>query len=283
MRQPLSDSEYQQFRDWLVEEYGLRFSTEKRDILRSRLDPLRTELGFESFEQLFFHLKFHPNRERDRERLIPHLTNNESYFFREVGQLELLRNEVLPQLRARLKARKRHEIRILSAGCAAGEEPYTIAMLLTEAGEAGAFRYRITGIDLDPEALERARAGVYTENAFRRIDPLLRARYFEPTDDGRWRIVEKIRRMVKFDRANLATGGWVGRLPKQDVIFCRNVLIYFDDASMRRAAESFYGALDRCGCLFLGHAETMNRVPTRFVAVRRPGAIYYQRPETDDG
>lgn len=284
MRPGLTDSEYRRFSDWLREEYGLTFGPEKRDILRSRLEPMRVELSFETFEQLFLHLKFHPERRGDREKLIPHLTNNESYFFRESPQLELLKDEVLRSVAERVQARKRHEIRILSAGCAAGEEPYTIAMLLRDfRGLPPGMRLRITGIDLDPEALRRAREGSYTENAFRRIEKPVRDRFFTLNGDGRWKIAEDLRQMVRFERANLAASDWPGRLPKQDVIFCRNVLIYFDERGMQTAVESFYSALDPGGCLFLGHAESLSRVPTKFVAVRRPGAIYYQKPDADHG
>jgi chemotaxis protein methyltransferase CheR len=285
MRPSLSDEEFRWFSDWLSEEYGLRFGPEKRDILRSRLEPRRVELGFDSFEQLFFHLKYHPGRSAEREKLIPHLTNNESYFFRESEQLEVLRDEVLGSLRQRLEARNRQELRILSAGCAAGEEPYTLAMLVEESGLfRPPWRVRITGIDLDPEALARARRGRYTENAFRRLDPRIRERYFAPTgENGFWELDERIRRMVSFAPANLAERAWVATLPAQNVIFCRNVLIYFGDPKTRLAAEAFYEALEPGGYLFLGHAETLSRVPTRFQPVRRPGAIFYERPEVEVG
>lgn len=284
MRQPLSDGEYRWFREWLREEYGLVFGPEKRDILRSRLEPRRAELGFDTFEELYFHLKFHPDREAEREKLIPHLTNNESYFFRESAQLDVFRTEVLPAIRKRAEARNRHEVRILSAGCAAGEEPYSLAILARESRLfPPGWKIRITGLDLDHAALERARAACYGENAFRRVDPAIRSRHFEQQADGRWRLDERIRAMVQFDQANLLDDGWAANNAAQDVIFCRNVLIYFADDTTRGVVQSFFNALRPRGYLFLGHAETLSRVATRFEAERRPGAIYYQRPETDDG
>ncbi|CAN5704734.1 protein-glutamate O-methyltransferase CheR [soil metagenome] len=279
----LTEREHRLFSEWLGEEFGLRFGPEKRDILRSRLEPRRAELGFESFEQLYFHLKFHPLRREELDRLIPHLTNNESYFFREQGQLDVLKGELLRTLRDDLEKHGRRELRILSAACASGEEPYTLAMLARSSGLFTApWVVNVTGVDLDPQALERARAGRYTENAFRRIDESVRARHFTRAVDGRWEISQDIRNMVTFRRANLVDDNWAATLPKQDVVFCRNVLIYFGEESTRQAVEGLYRALTPGGYLFLGHAESLSRVPTRLEAQRRPGAIFYRRPDRNE-
>jgi chemotaxis protein methyltransferase CheR len=278
----LTEREHRLFSEWLGEEFGLHFGPEKRDILRSRLEPRRAELGLETFEQLYFHLKFHPSRSEEWDRLIPHLTNNESYFYRERGQLDVLESEVFAAVRERLAAAGRSEIRILSAACASGEEPYSLAMLAHDSGLFPApWKVRVTGVDLDPQALERARAGCYTENAFRRVDPNIRERHFTVDEKGRWVISDLIRSMVDFRRANLVDERWAEPFPRQDIVFCRNVLIYFGEDSMRRAVEGLYRALLPGGYLFLGHAETLSRVPTRLEAQRRPGAIFYRRPERD--
>jgi chemotaxis protein methyltransferase CheR len=277
----LSEREHRLFSEWLVEEFGLRFGPEKRDILRSRLEPRRAELGFETFEQLFFHLKFHPSRDEEWERLIPHLTNNESYFFREPAQLDVLRDELFRPLRDRLEAEGRRELRILSAACSSGEEPYSLAILAHESGLfPRPWRVRVVGVDIDPLILDRARAAVYTENSFRRLDESVRTRHFHQ-EDGSWRLDDRIREMVTFRRANLASEDWLAGLPRQDVAFCRNVLIYFAEESTRRAVEGLYRALQPGGYLFLGHAESLSRIPTRFEAERRPGTVFYRRPEAD--
>jgi chemotaxis protein methyltransferase CheR len=279
-RTPLTDSEFRWFSEWLVEEFGLRFGPERRDILRARLDPRRAELGFDTFEQLFFHLKYHPEREAERLKLIPHLTNNESYFFREPNQLHVLRDEVLARVKARVEARNRQEVRILSAGCASGEEPYTLAMTAEQSRLfPPPWTIRVTGLDLDHEALERARSARYGLNAFRRVDDTLRTEFFEEREEGKWAVLERVRSRVQFATANLADDSWVRRLPPQDVIFCRNVLIYFSDEAIQSAADAFFRALEPGGYLFLGHAETLSRVPSRFETIRMPGAIFYQKPE----
>lgn len=278
-RPELSDREFRLFSEWLSEDYGLCFGPSKRDILRSRLDARRVALGFDTFEQLYIHLKFHPAREQERKLLLPHLTNNESYFFRETGQMDALAGEVLPEVTDRLESTRRREIRILSAGCAAGEEPFTIAIVLRQKSLLRSpWSARITGIDLDSEALARAGRGEYGTNAFRRLQAAERSRYFQECGPERWMVKPEIRSMVSFAQANLVSDGWWKALPRQDVVFCRNVLIYFDDASMTRAIQGLYELLLPGGYLFLGHAESLSRIPNRFTPIRRPGVIYYRRP-----
>lgn len=172
------------------------------------------------------------------------------------------------------------EIRILSAGCAAGEEPYTLSILIEKSRLfPPPWKVRLTGIDLDATALERARLGSYGEHAFRNLDPAIRTEYFSPQPDGRFLIQEEIRASVRFEQANLLDAGWPGRVGIQDIIFCRNVLIYFNDPAIEEVIQLFYGALQPGGTLFLGHADSLSRISTRFVPIRRPGAICYQRPE----
>jgi chemotaxis protein methyltransferase CheR len=200
----MTDEEYRLFSEWLTRDFGLWFGPERREILRTRLEPRRAELGFQSFHQLFFHLKFHPEREAERQRLIPYLTNNESYFFRESTQLEVFRSDVLPELRRQLVADRRREVRILSAGCAAGQEPYSLAILMRDTDEALLRQARILGVDLDSRVLEQARSGRYTGHSFRGVDPAARERYFEQTAENEWELVPAIRETVEYRQANLA-------------------------------------------------------------------------------
>ncbi len=275
---PLTDEEFRLFREWLAEEYGLCFGTERRDILRARLEPLRGELGFGSFQELYYHLTLDPVGSGVQERLLPFLTNNESYFCRERPQLELLGTEILPALRNRLQAAGETELRVLSAACAAGEEAYTLAITVRESGVfPPPWRVIVTGGDLDPEALRRACRGTYGANAFRGVSPEFRARFFREQAPGAWEIADRVRRDVSFRSLNLVETNWSRTLPPQHVIFCRNVLIYFDDRAAARTVEQLHGALVPGGYLFLGHADSLNRVPTPFVAERRPGAIFYRR------
>lgn len=279
MSPPLSDDEYRLFAEWLVQEYGLQFGPEKREILRARLEPRRAELNLPSFERLLFHVRYHPDRERERLRLLTHLTNNESYFFRERKQLEALGGHVIPALVPELRERGRSSVRILSAGSASGEEPFTLAIVARQALAGTGVAPEITGVDLDIKALERAREAVYRTHAFRGVEDHIRERHFRQEPDGRWRLNGDLRDAARFRQGNIVDPGWGTDLPPQDVVFCRNVMIYFDDAAVKRAVANLHRVLRPGGYLFLGHAETLSRVPTPFVPVRRPGTVYYQRPK----
>ena len=281
MRPLLTDDEFRLFREWIAEEYGMCFGPEKRDILRARLEPRRAALGFDTFQQLYFHLKFHPEREGERDLLLPHLTNNESYFFRESAQLELLRSEILPAVKANLETTDRREVRLLSAACAAGEEAYSLAVTARESGVfPSPWRVRVTGLDVDPQVLGRAAEGCYTAHAFRGVPDEVRERYFQ-ADGKRWRIRPNLRGAVDFIRGNLVDARWTAVVPPHDVIFCRNVLIYFDEAAISQVARSLYDALVPGGFLFLGHAESLSRFPTPFRPVRYPGAICYRKDKAE--
>lgn len=274
MAAPLTDDEFRLFNEWLGREYGLRFGPEKREILRARLEPRRVALGLETFDELLFRVRYHPDRHAERAALIPHLTNNESYFFREKGQLDVLREEVLPSVAAESRGRP---IRLLSAGSASGEEPYTLAILARETLGRGA-RVEVTGMDVDIEALERAREGLYRSHAFRGLEEGVRRRYFRPEGE-RWRLAKEIRSAARFKHGNLVDPAWSSDLAPQDIVFCRNVLIYFDEEAMRRAVDNLYRAIRPGGYLFLGHAESLSRIPSRFAPERRPGAVFHRRPE----
>lgn len=272
----LTREEFRLWGEWLAEEYGIRFGPERLDMLRTRLEPRRAALGVDTFEQLLFHVKFHPERAEERERLIPHLTNNESYFCRERGTLRLLREEILPALRERLDPGE--ELRVLSAACAGGEEVYTLAITVRETELFPPSRVRIVGMDVDPVALERARAGRYGGHALRGTDAEFRQEWFRKEGEE-WVVREEVREGVELRRGNLVQPGWWKSLPPQHVVLCRNVLIYFDEDATRRAAEGLYHALAPGGCLFLGHAESLRRTPVPLEVERRPGAIFYRRPE----
>lgn len=266
--------------EWLAEEFGFRWAPERREILRTRLEPRRAALGVDTFEQLLFHLRFNPEREAERERLIPHLTNNESYFCRERGTLDVIRSEVLPALAQAVG--RMGTLRILSAACSTGEEAYTLAILARESGLFGPQGVRVTGVDLDGDALARAAAGVYGEHSFRGTDDDWRRRFFVPKGGATWEVRPEVRALVAFSGTNLVRRGWWENLPPQHLILCRNVMIYFDQGGIRRVAEGLYQALGPGGYLFLGHAESLRHVPVPFRLERRPGALFYRRPEAGE-
>jgi chemotaxis protein methyltransferase CheR len=278
MAVPLLDEEFRLWAEWIAEELGHRWGPERREILRTRLEPRRAALGVESFDALLFHLRFHPEREAERARLVPHLTNNESYFCRERGSLDVIRDEVLPELEARLGAGG--QARLMSAACAAGEEAYTLAILARESGRFTApGALRVTGMDVDPAVLEKAAAGVYGTHAFRGTEPAWRDRWFDARGEEAWEVKAEVRAPVRFVPGNLVRDGWWNGLPPQHLVLCRNVMIYFDEDAVLKAAQGLWKALAPGGYLFLGHAESLRHVPVPFELERRPGALFYRRPE----
>jgi chemotaxis protein methyltransferase CheR len=274
---PLTDDEFRRFSEWLASEYGIRFGPEKREILRARLEQRRAALALDSFDRLLFYVRYDPRREEERDRLIASLTNKESYFFRERTQLDMLRSEVLPSL-AQERRPGGGPIRILSMGAAAGQEPYTLAIVAREALAGTGIPFQVTGMDVDPGALDLARTGEYRAHSLRGMPEEVVDEYFLAVDGG-WRLREEIREAARFQRGNLVDPAWTETVPPQDVIFCRNVLIYFREEAVHRAVRNLYRVVRPGGFLFLGHAESLTRVPTRFVAQRRPGAVFYRRVE----
>ena len=277
MSPPLTDDEYRMISDWLATEYGLRFGPEKREILRARLEPRRAELNLPTFERLLFHVRFHPDRARERRELVSRVTNNESYFFRERAQLDELREATLPELARSAASEGRTTLRLLSAGSAGGEEAYTLSIIARDALRGTGVDAVVTGVDVDERALERARSAIYREHAFRGVDPDDRDRWFRAADGG-WEVDPAISAAARFQHGNLVDPAWSRSLPLQDVVFCRNVMIYFDDEGIRRAVDNLYRVLRPGGRLFLGHAESLSRVPSRFESVRRPGVVSYRKP-----
>jgi chemotaxis protein methyltransferase CheR len=229
-------------------------------------------------------------------------TVNETYFNREEHQLHCLTGSLIDAV---IAGRALNDpIRIWSMPCATGEEPYSVAIWLLEHWPAvDDWEVEIVGSDIDTRALAAAEAGRYGARALGRLPPALVSRYFTvedrssfeeassqgapsqvPTSQGRtWRILPELRGSVRFSRRNLVDGAGMAQEGRFDIVFCRNVLIYFDDASRKIAAANLFAALRPGGFLCLGHTESMARIPSRFRTRRFPEAIVYQRPEDAHG
>ena len=234
--------------------------------------------GSGSFQSYFAMLR--SDAEHEIEHLVNAFTVNETYFYREDHQLRCMTSNLLGDL---LRRKGRGEsIRIWSIPCSTGEEPYSIAIWLMENwGEVDKYNIEIVGSDIDTRALKAAAEGVYGARALMRLSRDMVERYFERIDDGQVRIDPGLRDSVQFTRANLIDAQDMARYRDFDIVFCRNVLIYFDDASRRIAAENLYDCLRPGGYICLGHSETMSRISPLFSVCRFPDAIVYQRPEAD--
>ena len=215
--------------------------------------------------------------EGEVERLINSFTVNETYFYREEHQLRCLGGCILPEI---VGGRRPGDlVRIWSFPCATGEEPYSIALWLLENWRlVDAYNVEIVGSDIDTEALAAAAHGVYGERALSRLPAGVVAGYFEPPADGLRRIIADIRESVKLTRANLVDAASMAEQGRFDIVFCRNVLIYFDEAARLAAARHLFEALNPGGFLCLGHTESMARISDLFAVRRFEEAIVYQRP-----
>jgi chemotaxis protein methyltransferase CheR len=275
----LSEEEFRLLRDFVHERFGLYYDESQRASLRARLAPRLDLLGLASFEDYHRHLRFAPERELEQQRMVSHLTNNETYFFREQPQLDVFASHVLRALKERKARNGEKRLALLSAGCSTGEEPLTLAMILFDSGQFfWGWDVRVTGLDVDGAALDKARRAVYHQGSLRALTPALLERHFQKDGNG-VRVKEAARRGVSFRAGNLLEAASYEGLRPLDVVFCRNVLIYFSDAAVQRAVSLFHQALAPGGYLFLGHAESLARVSSEFVPIRFQGAIVYQKRE----
>jgi chemotaxis protein methyltransferase CheR len=274
----LKEEEFRLLRDFIHEQFGLFFDDNQRGSLRSRLAGRLSSLGLGSFEDYYHYLRFGPQREDERARLATHLTNNETYFYRELPQLQVLADTVLRNIRDR-KGESDRRLRLLSAGCSSGEEAYTLAMIVYDSGLFfWNWDVEITGMDVDPSALDKARRAVYHPNSFRSIHPSIVEKHFVKEPGGA-RVKDSIRKLVRFQAGNIVDPASYAGLAPLDAIFCRNVLIYFSDAMILKVVTLFHEALAPGGYLFLGHAESLSRITDALTPVRFQGAMGYQKPE----
>jgi chemotaxis protein methyltransferase CheR len=260
--------------DLIQERFGLTFDGVRQDILGSRLQPRMRELRIETPRAYYEYLRFHPQRDAEFDRLPALVTNNETYFFRETRQFEILIDHVLPERRAAAPSRP---LRLLSAGCSSGEEPYSLAIALHDAGLPLAGKsWEIDACDLNPERIGRARKAIYDETSLRACDPETRGRYFT-AQDGRFRLKDRYRAGLRFFQSNLLAPGFTLE-PPYDVILCRNLLIYFCDSAFERLIGLFARSLAPGGYLFLGHSESLFDRGTAFVPVVMGGLVIYRKP-----
>ena len=264
--------------EFLYRRTGMLFDDNKRYYIDRRLVERIEATKSESFPAYFAILR--SDADHEIEQLINAFTVNETYFNREEHQLRCMTSDLLGNV---IRGKRPGEsIRIWSIPCSSGEEPYSIAIWLMENWRlVDSYNIEIVGSDIDTRALKAAGEGVYGARALMRLSRDVIGRYFQPVADGEHRIDPGLRESIQFTRANLIDPSEMARYRGFDIIFCRNVLIYFDDSSRRIAAENLYDCLAAGGYICLGHSETMSRISPLFRVCRFSDAIVYQRPEAD--
>jgi chemotaxis protein methyltransferase CheR len=277
----LRADEYRLLRDLVSERLGIWFGPDSRLSLERRLRERLTVRGLTSYGDYYQLLKYSPLANEEWEEASELLTTHETYFFREDFQLRAFKNELLPMLAT--LGRKRRRLQVWSAGCSTGEEAYTIAMLLLESGLFEGWEVRVYGSDLSKKCITAARRGIYGPSSFRSTSDEARRRWFvapkqELSPAQGLSVTPEARALCHFGQMNLLDEERTHLVGRCDVIFCRNVLIYFDGPARKRVIEMFHERLVPGGVLLLGHAESLLNVSTAFELLHLTEDLVYRKP-----
>jgi chemotaxis protein methyltransferase CheR len=272
----ISDEEFLKFRDFFYRKTGIYFEDNKRYFVDKRLVERILATGNTSFRSYFVMLRFEASGE-ELQALINLMTVNETYFFREEYQFTCLVNSILEDLVQR--KRRGDPIRIWSVPSSSGEEPYSLAIYLLERWpRVDDHDIELVASDIDTVILEKARQGRYDQRSVSHLPAHLLTKYFTALPNDRYQISADLRGSVDFTQVNITDLGQMRGYRDFDVVFCRNLLIYFDDISRRVAAEALFNALRPGGFICLGHSESMSRITPLFKVRKFPEAIVYQKP-----
>lgn len=274
----MSDDEFYLIRDCIYAYCGIHFDLNSKYILEKRLYHRLSDLNLPTFFDYYYYLKFSTNKELELNDIMDVLTTNETYFFRESFQLKAFTDEIIPELIRRKVACGNRSLKVWSAGCSTGEEPYTIAMLLSTIPEIKGWDIKIFGTDISHKVLKQARRAVYGKSSLRATEESALQSFFHLQDDG-YKVNDSIREIVTISHLNLFDTHRLAMLGKVDIIFCRNVIIYFDLAAKKRVIESFHSALCDGGYLLLGHSESLMNITTQFSLRHFKNDMVYQRPD----
>jgi len=273
----ISQEDFNKFKEFFYRKTGIYFEDSKRYFVDKRLIERIKETGSASFREYFTLLRFQASGE-ELQKLTNCMTVNETYFFREEHQFKCLVNSMLPEIIKQKDRNKR--IRIWSIPCSTGEEPYSIVIYLLEWWpDLENWDVEIIASDIDTEVLQKAKAGLFSPRSVQHLPANILKKYFEKKGNDLYLISQDLRNSVEFTRLNLNDPVDTKAYRNFDIIYCRNLLIYFDDISRRHAAEVFFDALNPGGFICLGHSESMSRISSLFKVVKFPDAIVYQKPE----
>lgn len=272
----LSDVDFQKMAEYIYRKTGIFLEPEKHyEKLAKYIDARAKTIDIDSFRKYFYLLRFDDKTGEEFQSLINAMTVNETYFYREKEQFEVLVNRILPELHA--KRPRNLPIRILSAPSSTGEEPYSIILHILEEGKIVEERdIEVVGIDIDSTVIEKAKIGKYTERSVHAIPPRVLATYFRKRMLG-YDLIDDLIGTVDFKVSNVFDKAQMRQLGKFDIIFSRNMLIYFDDASRKEVAMTFYDMLNPEGYVLLGHAEYMSRITSVYKAKKIDSTLIYQK------
>lgn len=272
----MSQGQFDRLRKIVYERSGIHFQDSKKYVLESRLSRRLEELSFDNFDQYLMFLTAGPYQTDEFQEMFNRITINETSFFRNEPQLEVLEKQVLPEL---LEARRGiKKLRIWSSACSTGEEPYTLAIQIHRSlgVRLADWHIEILGTDISEKALVAAQSGRYASYSIRSMNSLILQRYFTQVN-GFYQLDPTIMSMVRFELLNLKDLQAARRFGRWDVIICRNVMIYFDDEMKTHCAQLFYDQMADDGTLFIGHSESLRNIAVPFEAMPIPQAFSYKK------
>ncbi len=257
----IKEDEFEEFSKYIKSVYGINFRKEKKTLIEGRLGQVLLNMNFDSLTAYLEYVKADKTGQA-ASIMLDKITTNHTFFMREPAHFNYFRDVALPYLTQTVKD---HDLRIWSAACSSGEEPYTLAMIIDEYFGSNKSRWdtKILATDISRGVLAAAESGVYSEEKISGLPERWKKNYFEKQSDGYYIISEKIRNEVIFRSINLMDEKFPFR-KRMHVIFCRNVMIYFDSNTKDRLAERLYDITEPGGFLFIGHSESLNREKTRF-------------------
>lgn len=273
----MKDKIFQQFSSFIYDQVGIQLPPSKKTMLEARLQKRLKAHTFDTFEEYGQFVFSTQGQQSELVHLIDVVTTNKTDFFREPGHFDFLTQTALPSIIGKRDRSPANPVRIWSAGCSSGEEPYTLAMVASEFNdEQGDFHFSILASDISTRILETARKAIYPEDRTDDIAMYLKKKYLLRSRDRQRsliRICPELRAKIAFKRINFMDDDF-GLREKMDIIFCRNVVIYFDKSTQQTLMQKFHHQLRPGGYLFLGHSETLNGINVDFKAV---GSTVYQK------
>lgn len=270
----MSPETFKQLRDLIYEQTGIHFKENKKYLLESRLQPRLLRIGCKSFDEYYRHLKTDPCRDREITALYASVTTNETFFYRDDAQLDTFMKVIVPSVLERNKDTR--QVRIWSAACSTGDEPYTLALLLTQHAPLANWTIDILGTDISEPALEVARKGIYEAHALRKVPPHVAQKYFTGGPD-RYTLAPSIMRCVRFMNVNLYDRPRLKLIRGLDIVFCRNCLIYFDEKAKHQIVNDLVDAMSPQGFLVIGFSESLHHVGDKLKTMHAGRSVVYQK------
>ena len=274
----LALKDFATIRDEVYRQLGIYFEDSKVAFIQKRIEKRMETLRMDSFADYGFLLRFGDKKGHEIQALANLITTNETYMFREFEQLQAFADFCLPMILKPLEKANDRRLRIWCAGCSSGEEAYTLAIILQEVmHDWRTWDLKIRATDVDQVRLDMARRAIYDERSVKEVPPEYFDRHIKPLPAGYFGIKPETARLVEIEHLNLSDRMAMRAMRSFDFIFCRNVLIYFDDASRKAVVDHFYNSLKPGGFIFLGHSESIGRISTAFKLMRVGEHLVYRK------